>query len=404
MKAETFIRELFLTPELLGRTQSIFLELQNRGYGMSNGFPYFVKDNPVSSFGKECTDFFKIIENILIKDDNLGKLLKTTDKEQWLDLSCWARGNDDIYGHTIDICFMLLQKFKPTIDDHVKNLNNRKLVDELNLTTDRYYLTSLSDPRISIGHHSITLDGDTTIFPHQFLRRYYSANFVGMPSMFAYAQEKLGLNVSVRIDPIRKTESKNFTLEGLMEADFWGGQPFNDKLLNDKRTNGKARHGSSGYFDYYYHPTFTVFRTKMMDSGTAEREFTIEEYCTFEAPNGEPAPGWGADFYIQKFGHLVFDQTKQCFTHVDGAVRVFKADDYLDYYEQALSSDVPEQIGVRHKMFLVEGNFGTDFAQEILSEWFRYNPHITEYFSGVTKKPPITYEQYEAIKAKRRST
>lgn len=398
MNAEMLVKKLFLTPKLLGRAQSIFLELQNRGYGISKGFPLFVKDNPVSPFGQECTDFFHTVEAILTRDNNLSKLLKASDKEQWLNLSHWARNDDDVYGHSIDICFMLLQKFKPTIDDHVANLSNRELVDELGLETDRYNLTNLSDPRIIIGRHSITLDGDTTIFPHQFMRRYYSANFVGMPSMLAYAKS-LELNISARIDPIRKTEAKNFTLEGLMEADFWGGQPFNEKILNDKHTRGKARHGSSGYFDYYYHPTFTIFRTKMMDSGTTEREFSIEEYCTLEAPNGEPAPGWGTEFYIQKFGHLVFDQTKQCFNHVDGAVRVFKADDYWAYYNQALSSDVPEQIGERHKMFLINGEFGIEFAQKILTEWFRYNPHITEYFSGVREKPPITYEQYEAIKA-----
>ena len=81
-----------------------------------------------------------------------------------------------------------------------------------------------------------------------------------------------------------------------------------------------------------------------------KRQFKIEEYCSLE-----PEHGIGERFCIEKFGHVVYDQNEDCFTHLDGAVRVFPVEEYIDHLDAVESGrDVDEKIGTRHKLFLAE--------------------------------------------------
>lgn len=378
-------------------TKAISVELANRNLFALVDLPSFISTKPHTRIGKDCSSLHSIIKDILSQEDRFQKLLNLNPKPPWISYALFF-GQDknkfDLDKVVTHLCMALVQQKGVTIDTHVENLGNRSLCDNLGIDSSKDLLVDVSDKRFEIKNHGIVFGGTILIYPHQFLRRYYSSNFVGMPALLNKALST-GASVFVRIDPLRITDAKNY--REIMEFDHWYGPPFSESLLKDSHRNERTLHLSHGVHCMSYDVRYTVFRTKMMDDGL--REFMIEEYCPVEAPLGGKSSGMGEKYSIQKFAHFCFDQERECFTHLDGAVRVFQLDDYKKYYHQIESGlDLDEKIGTRHKMFLVEGVFDLSLAQELLTEWFRYNPHIQEYFSGTVMEPLMTYEKLEELK------
>lgn len=400
---------LFGTSMVTSMARAIAKELANRDLFPLTDFPQFVSAAPNKNFSVQCTNFYEVIRDIILTEDHLEKLLTVDKRLTWLNMSVWMSNHDEEYDVdtlAMYICINLIALSATTLDEHVENIQNKELHEELGIEADDEMLVSLSDPRLELKRRAIIVDGTMAIFPHQFMRRYYTSNFVDLPVMLAHIQ-KAGHDVSIRIDPLRKTEVENYTKEGLFEADYWHGPPFSKELLENPYKDEKTRHRSFGVINMSYDARYTVFRTKMMDKVKGLREFSIEEYCPLELPSGDISSAWGNKYYIQKFGHLVYDQKTGKFDHVDGAVRVFVADEYENHFNAIQrGSDIDEKAGVRHKLFLVkrrpgEPGFDLEAAQALLTEWFRYNPHIEEYFTGTKAKVHMTYEELDEIRAKR---
>jgi len=399
------ISSLFYTSEIDQLAKTIAKELDNRNFATVYDYPRSVFSNKDlgDTFTKNCKTMHAQLLSIISKDGMLDLLNNTAEKPDWLRYSLGfggiEDGNQDIERISLGIGVTLIERQKTKFDEHIKHLNDSRLVEKLGLhiTDTNNLLVSLSDKRLELRNHGLILNGNVLIYPHQFLRRFYSANFVGIPHLLNKAKT-MGAEVSIRIDPLRKTIPKYY--REIVEADYWGGIQFSKKLLQDKYLTGSTLHGSRGLTSLVYHADFTIFRTKMMDKN--QREFMIEEYCPLEQPfwsSAEKSPGVGEKYSIQKFAHFVYDQQKNCFTHLDGAVRVFTIKEYGGYFETVKAKiNSGEKIGKRHKLFLVEGIISEELAQELLTEWFRYNPHITEYFTGTTIEPSITYEQLESLR------
>lgn len=401
--------ELFGDREISVRAVAIAKELANRDLFASKDFPLFLQRESNREFTVQCVTFFDLVHDIVVSGNNMDKLLKADKRLVWLNVAIKRSKKDERYDADIlamYICIYLIDTHRITLDEHVQNLRNKELCDRLGILVNDAGLTNLSDQRLELKRRAIIFDKKTALFPHQFMRRYYTSNFVLLPTLLIDAKSA-GLNVSIRIDPLRQTEAKYYIKENLVEADAWYGKAFSLDLLNDTRASEKKRHRSAGVIDMLYDARYTIFRTKIMDKTKGLREFSIEEYCPLEAPMGEPSSAWGVKYYIQKFGHLVYDQRSGSFEHLDGAVRVFTVDEYERYFNVVASGqgDVDERIGERYKMFQVregEGKLDIETAQKILTEWFRYNPHIEEYFSGTKLEPIISYDALEEIKAQSR--
>jgi|GEM_PF-3360466 len=398
MNADRLISELFSSKELADTASEIAKELANRGMRAGQEYPQFVKATSKLEFTRLCTDFHHDVMRILSKNNNLQKLFKADNGQMRLNMLRFSiKDRTDIDAIALNLCASLVQLQNPSLDDHVELLSDRSLLDALGIVPGDNMLVDLNDERLALKHHGIIFDNKFAIYPHQFLRRYYTEHFVDIPDILNYASKTC--KVSIRIDPLRKTLMRNYVIDGRFEADAWYGPRFSRELMQDRYKHSRTLHKSYGIVDGHYFAEFTVFRTMMMDSGL--REISIEEYCPLETPTGLISPGWGSKYFIQKFGHVIYDQSKDKFTHVDAAVRVFNVDDYSEYFDAIQSNrSNPDHIGVRHKMFLVENNDGIELnlIQALLTAWFRYNPHIQEYFSGTKAENEIPLEVVKAAR------
>ena len=408
MESKELLDRLFGGDDLRSTARIIAEELANRDLFPLMDLPRFLNSKSEQALAQQCASFYEEVRDIILTKNNLDKLLATDKRTVELNMAIWMshpEDNFDVDSLAMYLCIYLIAQERVSLDEHVESLADTSLVSELELKTDGERLVSLTNPRLELKRRAIIVDGSTAIFPHEFMRRYYTSNFVDLPAMLAKAQE-IGLDVSIRVDPKRMTEAANYTKEGLFEADHWYGEKFSKELLQNTRASEVTRHKSYGIVNMVYDARYTVFRTKMMDAGL--REFSIEEYCPLELPDGTQSPAWGDKYYIQKFGHLVYDQKSGGFEHVDGAIRVFIVDEYDEHYATVQSGKpLDDHLGKRHKMFLVrrkpgEPGFDINVAKDLLTEWFRYNPHIQEYFSNTKAETLMTYEELDVIKYKRR--
>lgn len=389
------MENLFTDKGVQNLAKEIALEFENRNIFPLTGFPQFLRTGTSAHFSKKCQNLQTLIKR-MISDKSFFEKLLDKNQNPWIKSAVWFGTDNGVYDVdmiAIHLCAGTIQKHFRKIDDHVQHLNDDSLNKKLQIPTNKDLLVDLSDKRILLKNHGIIFNGNALIYPHQFFRRFYSANFVGMPALLRKAQEQ-DAHAYIRLDPFRKTDVGHY--QEIIEADHWYGPRFSESLLMDKHKSDRTLHTSNGYYCMSYDVKFTVFRTKIMDS--LLREFMIEEYCPTTLPYGEKSPGIGERFCVQKFAHFVYEQNKKCFIHLDGAVRVFSVPEYETIFKIIASgSDPGDKIGNRHKMFLVEGQLNAELVKELVTEWFRYNPHIQEYFSGRNISPTISYQDFERI-------
>lgn len=306
-----------------------------------------------------------------VTDESLRQALWfAKDKDGHLDNSLLAKW----------LVVILCSTYMPKIDENIKHLDDIHLLDRLELAYKSDLLVDISSSSFELRKHGLIVSNDKLTYPHQFLRRYYSANFVDMLVILSDCI-KNGLAVKLRLDPLRSYTEPRF-YQNIFEADHWHGKPFNENILMsaDKKELFTI-HRTDNYNFSSYPVAFTIFRSNMMDKGL--RQFTIEEFTPKIDPSfkGKITPGFGEKYCIQKFAHFVFDQASETISHVDGAVRVFSLDEYDAHYKVVMKGRDPgSKIGKRHKLFLVEGNLSLERTQNILYEFFRYNQHLQEYF------------------------
>lgn len=280
----------------------------------------------------------------------------------------------------------LLGDRSPGIDEYVESMNDVKLLNELGLSYDKEFLVKLQ-PNMELRRWALVLDGEKMVYPHQFLRRGYGANFVGTPALLSRYLNK-GVSVKLRIDPFRLSIPRYY--REYIEADYWHGKHFSTELLMSKEGPTWTKHATDDFLPTEEKPLnpmhpirFTIFRSKMMDANL--REFMIEEYVPLINPLHADVklPGFDSRHTIQKFGHLVYDQEKQAFVHFDVAVRSFDGSEYEKIFNTVEAGKDPgDKLGDRHKLYLIEGEFQLDLVQPLMYDFFMYNPHIEEYFSN----------------------
>jgi len=389
--------KVFDNIEIQKLSQDIAVELENRNQFPLVEFPQYLSEEINDDLATKCLDLCSRVKKIINNKDVFSKFLQSDDKYVKNALFMAHENN----GYNLDkvsvyTCVNLIQKKYTSLDKYVDALKDVSLCQKLKIITDKDNLVDLNDDRMILKNHGIVFNETKLIFPHQFLRRFYHANFVGIPPLLKKALNK-NLKVKVRLDPFRETTANFY--QDLVEADYWHGPKFSEKLLQDKKTEGMTLHKSLGIYGLSYHVQATIFRTKM--KGDSIREFMIEEYCPLIDPWDNKSCGVGKKYCIQKFAHFNYDQNKKVITHLDGAIRVFEIKEYQKYFEQIEQDhDVDDKIGVRHKLFLVEGNISEEFGKDLLIEWFRYNPHIIEYFTNTTIETMISYEEHEKLKNK----
>ncbi len=102
-------------------------------------------------------------------------------------------------------------------------------MDRLAIHYDKEYLVKV-DKDMDLRNRALIV-GDNMLCPHQFMRRFYSASFVGLPPLLRQCLDK-GLSVKLRLDPFRLSEPQYY--RDWVEADYWHGRHFSAMLLEDK--------------------------------------------------------------------------------------------------------------------------------------------------------------------------
>ncbi len=392
------MEHIFENWEIKKLANEIWQEFANRNLVPLRDFMTLANPSYTNELSQKCNELYLKVKNIVTRENLMQKSLDLSNNPDWLKLALFmSEKNTKLDEDTfiMHICIQLINQAVPGIDYHIERLADISLHSDLGIAVEDNMLVGLGDSKLEMKVQGIIFDNKTLIYPHQFLRRYYSGNFVGIPALLRKANQ-MGANVSVRIDPTRKTNADRY--QELRELDHWYGPPFSDEMLKDTRTSVRTVHKSLGITDLQYDPRFTIFRSKMMDQDL--REFIIEEYCPTLLRLNMQHPGVGERLCIQKFAHAIYNQKHGSFSHLDGAVRVFEISEYNNYYKKVeAGSDINEKVGQRHKMFLVEGNLSTTLFQDLLVEWFRYNPHIIEYFTGTTIPPKISYSDFDKLSA-----
>ncbi len=277
----------------------------------------------------------------------------------------------------------LIVKKMAGIDQYVKSIRDTALLDELGLPYgDDYFLVDISSGDYELLDQGLVVRGSRLVYPHQFMRDAYAGSFTRLLMLLRSCIQR-GLSVKLRIDPLRMwTDVRNY--RGFIGKERWYGEPFNIELLKDSdKTEQWTVHRPVGQYHGLHPVDTTIFRTSMM--APRQRQFMIEEFTPLTNPTVSDAgiPGFGSQYCVQRFGHFIYDQEVEAIVHLDGAVRTFTIDEYIEVFVDIEEQRVPDsKIGERHKLFLVEGRMDMAEAYSLLYEFFAYNYHIEEYFSS----------------------
>lgn len=345
------------------------------------------------SLASDNKDLSLIVDSIKLKfanvDTNSIESIKNT-KYDWLRRAILNEPDRVLDGRSTLLIGSLLERRMPTIDDYIVSIDDTELAEAKGLQLDDEGLV-LIDSSIELKKHAIILKTQNTmLYPHQFLRRFYTANFVDNISIAKKMSEK-GLKVEIRVDPFRQSTPDKYI--GYEERDFWFGKPFSRSVFDDTTTAPVRTIHYTPDTDLRkllsQPPMYSVFRTNIMDEVTSQRQFFVEEYMPYKNLINENFgnPSGVTDRYvIQKFAHFVYDQQSKSFSHIDCAVRIFTKDEYSRLYDLLKTGkDFGSKVGDRKKLVKVSGVLDFEDIQAILYEFFRGNPHIEEYFSSRKK-------------------
>jgi hypothetical protein len=282
--------------------------------------------------------------------------------------------------------------FDDYFEEMLRKCSQNTIVQGIKTNTEG--MINLSSKYLEIRKHGFIYN-DEVIFPNPILRRHGTSNFVEINNIFKKQLDKGNL-VEVRLDPFLSSSKENY-LE-LMEHDFFYGPKFSNDLL-EKSKNFKTTFHFTNYADVdnksvlrqaiTYPIKYTIFRPSWIDKSLNQIQYYIEELLLPDKTqfNGNKISTnyYGEKYCAQKFVHFVYDRNEKCFEHIDGAVRIFKTEEYEKFFNNFESSgykDYDQHIpGIdRYKLFKIKGNLTKSDVIEVLRDYFMYNPHIEEYF------------------------
>src|SRR5207248_9389781 len=208
-------------------------EYHNRNLDLySDVTTYYSKVSQSDPLVRDYTRTLEVIHSKMLQTDLTS--LTTAEDEEFYYNTIWY-GEKDGSIHTKQAARMvighLLSIHMPDIDEYVTRIEDYSLPKSLGIPVDDDGLVTL-DKNMELRRHALILPSrKTMIYPHQFLRRFYHANFVNMPNKLEN-HRKEGKTVKIRIDPIRITHPKYYS--EIFEEDYWYGQQFAASLLQSK--------------------------------------------------------------------------------------------------------------------------------------------------------------------------
>lgn len=278
-----------------------------------------------------------------------------------------------------------------SLDEYVEQIISKthEIENKFNLSVNDDGMVRLTNDQV-IRKHGIMV-GESLIFPHAFLRRYGNSNFVDINLLLSKFVNS-GKEVLVRLDPFKQGDRTEY--QEIMELDIYYGPKFSEEVLTSEKNFIPSLHYTdledpANIFKLLTYPVkYTIFRPSWLDVKKQIVQYYVEELVVpmekYKYQTERHPPFSGNKYVAQKFVHFTFDRRNNYFEHIDGSVRIFKRDEYLEVFTSLESTGkiYPQHIeGVdRFKIFKVKGELKREEISLLLKEFLMYNPHIKEYF------------------------
>jgi hypothetical protein len=166
------------------------------------------------------------------------------------------------------------------------------------------------------------------------------------------------------------------------EADTWYGAPFNEDVRQIEPGIIKLRPPldlEARYVDFFFAQAYCL------DIKWSETN-AIKTFQALELKTDDVRIEVDGKLYFPaRYLHAEFDVAANCFRHFDGAIQLFREDEYLQRRDSDFNITTKhlEQIKARSKkVFKLNGTLGTDTWVELCCHFFAANPLTFEYFTG----------------------
>jgi hypothetical protein len=218
------------------------------------------------------------------------------------------------------------------------------------------------------------------LFAHRYFRRSLShrnkLNDYFLKSFETAAADLCSVTPRLRLDPDLIGHSQ--TVTNLIEQEFWRGPRFTDDISSIPRGVAELKAGERHkYFE-------GVDKTQVWWKApeTRRQDNKLIEYRTFEIEEliENAAGGLENDSFGCRYAHSEYSSNSGDITHFDGAIRAYSAEAYLDRIDTTI-----DRAGKRSdytKLFRFDGPLPVSRWKRLLSDFFRGNPLVPEYFGA----------------------
>ncbi|MGV2949799.1 hypothetical protein [Acinetobacter sp. AGC35] len=219
------------------------------------------------------------------------------------------------------------------------------------------------------------------IFAHRFFRRSLSHrnkfNEYFLSNFNKAVIDNPHLIPRIRLDPDLIGHPE--TVTNLLELEYWWGPHFNNDI--SLIPNGVTEHKASDRTRYFE----GIDRTQIWWKSPETRIIsTIEDrYRTFEIEEliENQSGGLLGDQYGCRYAHAEYSIGTSTIAHFDGAIRAYSQDKYIERI--GLSIDHAGKQSEYTKLFRFDGFMSVELWKGLLSDYFKGNPLIPEYFGVV---------------------
>lgn len=224
--------------------------------------------------------------------------------------------------------------------------------------------------------------GNYMLMAHPFFRRqmHEHANFAPRFVDLFWEFDSHGVNKYIAIDDDRL----RINVDGstYFEADTWYGAPFNEDIEQIPNGTAKLRPPidlEDTYVDFFFARAYCLdIKWSQQDQIKTFQALEVKTPSARVLVNGQ-------QFYPARYLHAEFDLSAGHFRHFDGAVQLFREDEYLQRRDSDFHVNEKYQVHVKarsKKLFKLNGPVSTTSWVELCCHFFTGNPLVFEYFTG----------------------
>lgn len=239
--------------------------------------------------------------------------------------------------------------------------------------TDKRSLTPINSLK-AIGPGVFQV-GEYAVFAHRYYRRSLSQinnlNGIFLEKLYGL-KDVADLDVKIALDADSVGLASTYLTP--MELEYWRGPKFNDDLSAIKF--GVTCHKASDRQRYFHGIERTEFWWhRLNDKNSLECEEVLDQ-ASF---------GINEDTYGCRYVHSMVDEATNLPDHLDGAIREYGSDAFLERIDRDISRAGKNTRYV--KLWIVNGHIQLTTWKELIGDFFRGNPLPGEYLQADAKEP-----------------